>query len=112
MTKRDAQPPRPRDVPRGVEPRLRRGLEGAWTWRYRVRWKDPATGRRLSEELETIEEALDFQAHLRLARRRGTLEDLSRGEQTLTAFFEQSYWPNDAKRNLALNTRKTYLPVW
>jgi integrase len=112
MTKGNAHPSRPRDVPRGVEPRLRRGLDGAWTWHYRVRWKDPATGRRLSEELDTIEEALDFQAHLRLVRRRGTLEDLSRGEQTLTDFFEQSYWPNDARRNLALNTRKTYLPVW
>ena len=22
------------------------------------------------------------------------------------------YWPNDARRNLALNTRKSYLPVW
>jgi integrase len=30
----------------------------------------------------------------------------------LTAFFEDEYWPKDAKRNLQLNTRKSYLPVW
>jgi integrase len=30
----------------------------------------------------------------------------------LTAFFETEYWPKDAQRNLALNTRKSYLSVW
>lgn len=64
------------------------------------------------EELDTIEDALDFRAHLRLAKRRGVLDDLTRGEITLTEFFENEYWPKDAKRNLQLNSRRTYLPIW
>ena len=106
-----SHPPRP-DTPRGIEPRLRRASDGSWRWRYRVRWQDPATNQRRVEEVDTVEEALDVRAHLRLARRRGLLEELTRGEITLAAFFETEYWPNDARRNLQLNTRKTYLPVW
>jgi integrase len=87
-------------------------LTGGWRWRFRVRWTDPATGSRPVEEFDTIDEALDFLAHIRLARRRGVLAELTRGQLTLTAFFETEYWPRDAKRNLQLNTRKTYLPVW
>jgi integrase len=77
-----------------------------------VRWVDPGSKRRAVEEFDTIEEALDFRAYLRLAKRRGVLEDLTRGEVTLTDFFEAEYWPKDAQRNLQRNTRKTYLPVW
>ena len=63
-------------------------------------------------EFDSVEEALDFLAYLRLARRRGVLADLTRGETSLTDFFETEYWPKDARRNLALNTRKSYLSVW
>lgn len=73
----DSRPPVPR-TPRGIEPRLRRAANGSWVWRYRVRWADPGTGRRLAEELATVREALHFHAQLRLARRRGVLEDLDR----------------------------------
>ena len=111
MADRGSKPPRRPDTPRGVEPRLRRAADG-WTWRFRVRWTDPASGRRPVEEFDTIEEALDFIAYLRLAKRRGVLEDLTRGETTLAEFFENEYWPKDAQRNLQRNTRKTYLPVW
>jgi hypothetical protein len=40
------------------------------------------------------------------------LGELTRGQTTLAEFFESHYWPNDARRNLALNTRKSYLTVW
>jgi hypothetical protein len=95
-----------------VEPRLRRGANGEWIWRFRVRWSDPANGRRPVAELDTVVEALDLLAYLRLAKRRGVLADLTRGEAPLTEFFETEYWPKDAQRNLALNTRKRYLSVW
>ena len=45
---------------------------------FRVRWTDPATGSRPVEEFDTIDEALDFLAHIRLARRRGVLAELTR----------------------------------
>jgi hypothetical protein len=38
-------PPQP-DTRRGIEPRLRRGPDGQWIWRFRVRWKEPGSGRR------------------------------------------------------------------
>lgn len=107
---RSARPPEPK-TPRGVEPRLRRAPDGGWIWRYRVRWKDPATGRRTVEELDTIKQALDFLAHLRLARRRVGLGDLDRGAETLSDFVAE-WWETYAKANLAKSTRKTYATLW
>lgn len=108
----DLSPTRP-NTPRGVEPVLRRDEKGtSWTWRYAVRWKDPVTGRRKVEEFKTTREAEDYRAHLRLARRQGVLADLSRGEVTLLAFVEKSWWPKYAAKELAHNTLKTYAPVW
>lgn len=111
MTVTNLQPPRPR-TPRGVEPVLRRDEKGAWTWRCAVRWKDPATGRRKVEEFVTAGEAQDFWAHLRLARRQGVLSDLTRGETTVRAFVQDSWWPKYAAKQLERNTLKTYAPVW
>jgi integrase len=104
-------PPRP-STPRGIEPVLRRGPRREWTWRYAVRWKDPITGKRKAEEFDTVGEAEDFRAHLRLARRRGALEDLTRGERTLINFVENEWWPNYAAKELDRNTLLTYAPVW
>src|SRR3954468_12372387 len=73
------KPPKPK-TRRGIEPRLRRTSDDGFAWRFRVRWTD-GNGRRLVEELETVDDALEFQAQLRLARRRGTLEDLDRGSE-------------------------------
>jgi integrase len=94
-------------TPRGIEARARRAPDGSWTWRYRVRWKDDRTGRRLVEELETVDEALDFQAHLRLARRRGQLAELDRGRTTIAEFVETSWWPHSG-RNLERSTLESY----
>lgn len=104
-------PKRP-TTPRGVEPVLRRGERREWAWRYAVRWTDPITKRRKVEEFNTVGEAEDFRAHLRLARRRGALEDLTRGERSLIDFVEQEWWPNYAARELERNTLLTYAPVW
>src|SRR4051794_20319411 len=105
-------PPNRPDTPRGIEPRLRRGARGEWVWRYPVRWKGPFSERRPVAEFDSIDVALGFQAYLRLAKRRGAPSELTRGETPLSVFFEMEYWPKDARRNLALNTRKSYLSVW
>lgn len=104
-------PQRP-NTPRGIEPRLRRAKDGAWVWRYRVRWTDPTSRTRKAEEFDTPGEAVDFWSHLRLARRRGTLEDLTQGETTLTEFVEESWWPKYAAKELQRNTLKGYAGVW
>jgi integrase len=79
------QPPK---TPRGIEPRSYRDLQrpGGVRWRYGVRWTDPVTRRRLREEFDTVEDALDFKAHLRLLKRRGQLHDLDRGRALLVDF--------------------------
>ena len=77
------EPRRPDAIP-GVElrPRLRR--DGSiYGWEYRVRWKDPTTGRRLVEICASRQEALDFKAQLRLLKRRGALADLEMGRLTV-----------------------------
>lgn len=101
------QPPRP-DTPRGVEARARRDPNTReWTWRYRVRWKDPVTGARCVEEFDTVDEALDYKAQLRLLRRRGQLADLDRGRETLAAFAGR--WLHEwAAVNLTHRTLKLY----
>lgn len=106
----DRQPPKP-DPVRGIEWRLRRAADGTWTWKPRVRWKDPRTGRRLVEELDTLQDALDFQAHLRLARRRGVLEDLDRGRITLDD-YAQEWWTRYAATNLERSTLESYAHAW
>ena len=59
-----------------------------------------------------MEDALDFQAHLRLATRGGVLDELGRGRVLLRDFVENEWWPKDAGRRLERNTLKTYAPVW
>jgi excisionase family DNA binding protein len=105
----DDSPPRP-DTPRGIEPRLRQGPDGP-VWRFRVRWRDPRSGRRLVEELDTVADALDFRAHLRLARRRGVLSELDRGSGRLDAFVER-WWTSWAAHNLTRPTLRVYANVW
>lgn len=105
-----ARSPRPTPIP-GVEIRERRRRDGSVYYVYRVRWKDPVTGKRLVETLDTPQDALDFQAHLRLARRRGVLEELDQGRETLTDFTAE-WWERYAKHELDRTTRKTYASIW
>lgn len=103
--------PLPPDPIPGVEIRHRKRRDGTIYYVYRVRWKDPATGKRLVETLSTPQDARDFQAHLRLARRRGVLDELDQGRELLTDFATE-WWQRYARHNLDQKTRKTYASVW
>ena len=92
-TDADSQPPPRPDTPRGIEPRLRRDAHDGWVWRFRGPLEGPLSGRRLVEEVDSIADALDFQAYLRLAKRRGVLSELTRGQVSLSEFFETSIGP-------------------
>lgn len=102
---------KPPDPIPGVEVRERRRRDGSVYHVFRVRWKDPATGRRLVETLYSREDALDFQAQLRLARRRGSLNELDLGRELLVDFAAE-WWTRFARHELATNTRQTYASMW
>lgn len=104
-------PPRP-ETPRGIEPRLRRGRDGCWCWKFRVRWKDPITGRKRAEQLDTIPQAEAFHARLRLARAHRDVAALSRGQRTLNTFVELEWWPRYAGRRLERSTLRPYASVY
>jgi len=94
----------------GVEIRERQDAQGPY-WIFRVRWKDPATGARVVETLDSPQEALDFRAQLRLLRRRGELVDLDRGRETLDVFVQE--WFRDwASANVAPSTLRAYASIW
>ena len=78
----------PDPVP-GVEIRARRRRDGSTYHVFRVRWTDPVTGSRLVETLYTRDDALDFHAHLRLAKRRGVLSELDLGRELLVDFASE-----------------------
>jgi integrase len=102
------RPSKPK-VPRGVEARWHAGRA---VWTFRVRWTDPVSGERRSQEFDTVDDALDYQAYLRLARRRGALDELSRGRVVLSEFVEDDWWPNHAGRRLSRHTLNGYSQVW
>lgn len=101
----------PRRIP-GIENRRRTRRDGAVYWTFRIRWTDPATGRRRSETFDDQQEALDFKAALRLAGRHGKLAEFDRGRATLAEFVETEWWQKHAARNLARNTLPSYASVW
>lgn len=68
-----------------VRPRARRDARGTY-YVFEVRWTDPVSQRKLAEQFDTPQDALDFKAHQRLLKRRGALSDLDRGRETLDTF--------------------------
>ena len=68
-----------------MRPRERRDARGTY-YVFEVRWTDPVTKRKLSEQFDTPQDALDFKAHQRLLKRRGALSELDRGRETLDTF--------------------------
>jgi integrase len=100
----------PRTVP-GVENRLRHNRDGTTYWQFRVRWTDPVSGKRLVEIFAEQRDAIDFRAHLRLARRGGVLHDLSAGRETMADYAEE-WWRNYAAHNLTRPTLATYSSLW
>lgn len=101
----------PKKVP-GIENRRRTRRDGTTWWSFRVRWTDPATGKRRSEEFDNQEDAIDFKAALRLARRHDTLAEFDRGRITVAEFVEHEWWPKYAAKNLARNTLPSYASQW
>jgi integrase len=99
-----------RAVAPGVEARARRRRDGTEYVVFRVRFTD-ASGSRRSETFDQIDDALDFQAKLRLLRRRDALNELDAGRETLEAFVAE-WWRDYATVNLAHNTLQTYAVVW
>ena len=76
-----------------------------------MRWTDPRTGRRLSEQFDDQQDAADFLAHLRLAERRGVLAELDMGRRPL-AEFTASGGSATPRCNLERSTLRTYAVVW
>jgi integrase len=72
----------------GVRPRERRDARGTY-YVFEVRWTDPVTQRKLSEQFDAPQDALDFKAHERLLKRRGALGELDRGRETLDIFADE-----------------------
>ncbi len=100
----------PRKLP-GIENRAHRRRGGELWWTFRVRWTDPRTGRRLSEQFDDQLDAADFLAHLRLAERRGVLVEIDMGRRPL-AEFTAEWWERYAGLNLERSTLRTYAVVW
>lgn len=105
-----SRPRPPRRVP-GVENRPRKHRDGTPYWTFRVRWIDPLTALRCGEEFDSQQDAIDFRAALRLARRSGILADVNAGRETLAEWTDY-WWDTYASRNLARNTLLGYAGVW
>jgi integrase len=72
---------------------------------YVVYWRD--SGRNRNRTFDRRADAQAFDAQVKLAKRRGDLDVLDAGRETL-AEFEQEWWENYALRHLAESTRKGY----
>lgn len=94
-----------RKVPKGIEPRQYQGRTV-----FRVRYLTPA-GVRRAEQFDTLDEAVDFKAHMRLLRRKGALGDLDAGREVLVDYVDR-WWRVYAQPNLALNTRRAHASAW
>lgn len=108
MTPKPAKP----KTPRGVEARLFGNQRDGYTWRYSIRYNDPVTGaRHRSDDYDTVQEALDFKAYLRLLKRSGTLAELDRGRTLLHEFVPR--WLTDwAAGHLDSATLKRYVATY
>lgn len=100
---------------RPKRPRARKGIETRWrdgAWQHRVRYTDPVTRERRSEEFLSIDDADDFRSALRQARRSGRMLELTAGRELLADFVELEWWETYANVNLERATLLTYRSVW
>ena len=93
-----------------IERRQRRRHDGTVYDVWRVRFTD-AAGLRCSRTFDSREDAADFEAHLRLLKRRGELASLDAGRQTLAEFVAE-WWELEATPNLERATLKSYASHW
>jgi integrase len=76
---------------------------------YRVQWREG--GRHRSRSFERKRDAVDFEATIRLRKRRGELSDIDAGRQTLAAFYTE-WLERYARPNLAPATLAYYERAW
>jgi len=101
-----------RTLPAGVFVRRYERRDGDVTESYTVRWKDP-DGSKRRRSFDTLEDAVDFQAKRRSARR-WRPEELRQelaGRRTLRDFFEQ-WWLDHAMVELKRSTLAIYRCLW
>jgi integrase len=94
---------------RGVEIRERRS-QGQHRYAYRVRFQN-AHGERKARTFDSVEDALDFRARLRLAKRAGDLPALEAGKESLEQLMDD-YWRLYAETRLEPATRRKYRSLW
>jgi integrase len=132
VSPRARREPAPPPATHGVEIRHRTPRNGLPYWQFRVRWNNPATNVREVEIFDEaqvtldpaatiaereaawaadLQDALDFRAHLRLLKRRGTVKDLDKGREILKDFAQR--WMHDwARLNLTHGALKNYSSIY
>jgi hypothetical protein len=100
-----------RTLPAGVALREYRRRDGSVTASYSVRWKEPDGGKR-RRSFDALDDALDFQAKRRSAKRwrPEELRQEQAGRLTLAAFFER-WWLDHAIVELKRSTLSVYRTV-
>lgn len=96
-----------------IEKRQRRGRDGRIYHVWRIRYYD-ATGDERSKTLPRgtkREDALAFEARVKLLKRTGELAALDQGRETLADFAEY-WWQVHAGPNLAPKTLEVYAGIW
>jgi len=102
----------PHPVYRGIDVRRSTGPDGIVAETFTVRWKEP-DGRKPRRTFDTLQDALDYKAKRRSAKRwrPEELRQESAGRTTLAEFFEQ-WWLSHAMVELKRSTLKTYRTLW
>lgn len=101
-----------RPVPSGIEVRHYDLAGGGFTETFTVRWKE-AAGTRRRRAFDTLDDALDFQAKVRSAKRwrPEELRQEQAGRATLGEFFGQ-WWVDHAMVELRRATLTVYRCLW
>jgi len=99
-------------LPPGIGVRRWERLDGTITESYTVRWQD-ADGTKRRRSFDTVDDALDFHAKRRSARRwrPEELRQERAGRLTLGEFFEQ-WWRDHALAELKRSTLSVYRCLW
>lgn len=99
-------------LPPGVSVRRWERRDGTITESYTVRWKEP-DGTKRRRSFDTVDDALDFQAKRRSAKRwrPEELRQEQAGRLTLGEFFEQ-WWLDHAMVELKRSTLSIYRCLW
>jgi integrase len=94
----------------GVRLRTRHDARGTY-YVFEVRWNDPITKRKFSEQFDTPQDALDFKAHQRLLKRRDALSELDRGRETLDTFAAE-WLEQHAATHLSNRSLRSYAGLY